>query len=238
MCWWLCPPSCTRSRMYFSTCRSSHFRWNHLNWRFCVSLFFWSHLSLVCFCCFFPIVGQNVPPGMAHPKRSQTTTADNSVKEDGGVQLRKPSTPGSRGAPPSSPLLGNANNPNKADIPDRRKGATTGPSVSVHFANCIGSYIRWFLCQTGLHSWSLFFSNNVKHESLPFEGPTFCCQALFCFCIVFGSFSRPFVFQSQWVSALISHITFPTWKKSNKACIVDRGSCVMTNEKEKKKSLG
>ncbi|XP_019960336.1 MAP/microtubule affinity-regulating kinase 3a isoform X28 [Paralichthys olivaceus] len=73
-------------------------------------------------------VGQNVPPGMAHPKRSQTTTAENSVKEEGGVQLRKPSTPGSRGAPPASPLLGNANNPNKADIPDRRKGATTGPS--------------------------------------------------------------------------------------------------------------
>uniref|UniRef100_A0A674MZ27 non-specific serine/threonine protein kinase n=1 Tax=Takifugu rubripes TaxID=31033 RepID=A0A674MZ27_TAKRU len=60
-------------------------------------------------------VGQNVPPGMAHPKRS-------------GVQLRKPGTPGSRGAPPSSPLLGNANNPNKADIPDRRKGVATGPS--------------------------------------------------------------------------------------------------------------
>uniref|UniRef100_A0A8C4GLR9 non-specific serine/threonine protein kinase n=1 Tax=Dicentrarchus labrax TaxID=13489 RepID=A0A8C4GLR9_DICLA len=73
-------------------------------------------------------VGQNVPPGMAHPKRSQTTTAENSTKEEGGVQLRKPTTPGSRGAPPSSPLLGNANNPNKADIPDRRKGATTGPS--------------------------------------------------------------------------------------------------------------
>uniref|UniRef100_A0A8C9YP64 non-specific serine/threonine protein kinase n=1 Tax=Sander lucioperca TaxID=283035 RepID=A0A8C9YP64_SANLU len=67
-------------------------------------------------------VGQNVPPGMSHPKRSQTTTAENSVKEESGVQLRKPSTPGSRGAPPASPLLGNANNPNKADIPDRRKG--------------------------------------------------------------------------------------------------------------------
>lgn len=77
------------------------------------------------------IVGQNLPPGMAHPKRSQTTTAENSVKEEGGVQLRKPSIPGTRGAPPSSPLLGNANNPNKADIPDRRKGATTAPSVSV-----------------------------------------------------------------------------------------------------------
>ncbi|XP_004554782.1 MAP/microtubule affinity-regulating kinase 3a isoform X11 [Maylandia zebra] len=73
-------------------------------------------------------VGQNLPPGMAHPKRSQTTTAENSVKEEGGVQLRKPSIPGTRGAPPSSPLLGNANNPNKADIPDRRKGATTAPS--------------------------------------------------------------------------------------------------------------
>ncbi|XP_049918702.1 MAP/microtubule affinity-regulating kinase 3a isoform X10 [Epinephelus moara] len=73
-------------------------------------------------------VGQNVPPGMSHPKRSQTTTAENTAKEESGVQLRKPSTPGSRGAPPASPLLGNANNPNKADIPDRRKGATTGPS--------------------------------------------------------------------------------------------------------------
>ncbi|KAM9777286.1 MAP/microtubule affinity-regulating kinase 3a [Neosynchiropus ocellatus] len=71
-------------------------------------------------------VGQNASSG--HPKRSQTTTADNNVKEEGGVQLRKPSTPGSRGGPPSSPLLGNANNPNKADIPDRRKGATTGQS--------------------------------------------------------------------------------------------------------------
>uniref|UniRef100_A0A3P8W2R0 MAP/microtubule affinity-regulating kinase 3 n=1 Tax=Cynoglossus semilaevis TaxID=244447 RepID=A0A3P8W2R0_CYNSE len=72
-------------------------------------------------------VGQN-PPGAAHPKRSQTTTAENGTKEESGVQLRKPTTPGSRGAPPSSPILGNANNPNKADIPDRRKGATTAPA--------------------------------------------------------------------------------------------------------------
>uniref|UniRef100_A0A8C5BZ21 non-specific serine/threonine protein kinase n=1 Tax=Gadus morhua TaxID=8049 RepID=A0A8C5BZ21_GADMO len=36
----------------------------------------------------------------------------------------------SRSAPPASPLLGNANNPNKADIPDRKKGATTGPSTA------------------------------------------------------------------------------------------------------------
>ncbi|XP_020772979.1 MAP/microtubule affinity-regulating kinase 3a isoform X3 [Boleophthalmus pectinirostris] len=67
-------------------------------------------------------VGQNVP-GMTHPKRSQTTTAENSSKDEGSVQLRKPNTPR---AQPTSPILGNANNPNKADIPDRRKGATTG----------------------------------------------------------------------------------------------------------------
>uniref|UniRef100_A0A3B5KZZ1 MAP/microtubule affinity-regulating kinase 3 n=1 Tax=Xiphophorus couchianus TaxID=32473 RepID=A0A3B5KZZ1_9TELE len=72
-------------------------------------------------------VGQNAPPGMAHPKRSQTTTADNSAKDESGAQLRKP---GSRGGLPSSPLLGNANNPNKADIPERKKGATTGPSMT------------------------------------------------------------------------------------------------------------
>ncbi|KAJ4939142.1 hypothetical protein JOQ06_028603 [Pogonophryne albipinna] len=71
-------------------------------------------------------VGQNVTPGTSQPKRSQTTTAENSAKEEGGVQLRKPSTPGGR--PPASPLLGNANNPNKADIPDRRKGATITPA--------------------------------------------------------------------------------------------------------------
>uniref|UniRef100_A0AAQ5XIB3 non-specific serine/threonine protein kinase n=1 Tax=Amphiprion ocellaris TaxID=80972 RepID=A0AAQ5XIB3_AMPOC len=94
-------------------------------------------------------VGQNVPPGMAHPKRSQTTTAENSSKEDGGVQLRKPGTTGSRGAPPSSPLLGNANNPNKADIPDRRKGATTGPSVSfTHSERCSTFIAAVLLCTT------------------------------------------------------------------------------------------
>ncbi|KAM6961052.1 MAP/microtubule affinity-regulating kinase 3a isoform 3-T3 [Aplochiton taeniatus] len=75
-------------------------------------------------------VGQNLPPGTAHPKRSQTTTTENNVKAEGGVQLRKPPTPGGgrAGATPGSPLIGNASNPNKADIPDRKKGATTGPS--------------------------------------------------------------------------------------------------------------
>ncbi|XP_014046046.1 MAP/microtubule affinity-regulating kinase 3 isoform X8 [Salmo salar] len=73
-------------------------------------------------------VGQNVPQGSGYPKRSQTSTAENNIKEEGGVQLRKPNTPGGRSVPPSSPLLGNANNPNKADIPNGKKGATPVPN--------------------------------------------------------------------------------------------------------------
>uniref|UniRef100_A0A8C5CQR4 non-specific serine/threonine protein kinase n=1 Tax=Gadus morhua TaxID=8049 RepID=A0A8C5CQR4_GADMO len=82
--------------------------------------------------------GQNAAPG-SHSKRSQTTVGEG--QEEGGVALRKPSSASStsstsartglsssRSAPPASPLLGNANNPNKADIPDRKKGATTGPA--------------------------------------------------------------------------------------------------------------
>uniref|UniRef100_A0A8C7J8N4 non-specific serine/threonine protein kinase n=1 Tax=Oncorhynchus kisutch TaxID=8019 RepID=A0A8C7J8N4_ONCKI len=41
-------------------------------------------------------VGQNVPQGSGYPKRSQTSTAENNIKEEGGVQLRKPNTPGGR----------------------------------------------------------------------------------------------------------------------------------------------
>lgn len=124
-------PSVTLSQCQNSKCRPCHFRPKHLIYKVFLPEVQTASLSHRCSSAsLFSVVGQNVPPGMAHPKRSQTTTAENSTKEEGGVQLRKPSTTGSRGAPPSSPLLGNANNPNKADIPDRRKGATTGPSVS------------------------------------------------------------------------------------------------------------
>ncbi|TSK58053.1 MAP/microtubule affinity-regulating kinase 3 [Bagarius yarrelli] len=61
-------------------------------------------------------------PSTGHPKRSQTT-ADNEHKEESSGQPRKSSSSGSHGMAPPSPLLGNANNPNKADIPDRKKGS-------------------------------------------------------------------------------------------------------------------
>ncbi|KAF5906499.1 MAP/microtubule affinity-regulating kinase 3 isoform X3, partial [Clarias magur] len=70
-------------------------------------------------------------PSVGYPKRSQTTTADNEPKEESSAQPRKSSSSGSRSMAPPSPLLGNANNPNKADIPDRKKGSTAPGSNSV-----------------------------------------------------------------------------------------------------------
>ncbi len=66
---------------------------------------------------------------MGQPKRSQTTSAESDHKEEGSAQARKSSSSGSRGMAPPSPMLGNANNPNKADIPDHKKSAGA-PGVS------------------------------------------------------------------------------------------------------------
>ncbi|XP_031437416.1 MAP/microtubule affinity-regulating kinase 3 isoform X5 [Clupea harengus] len=71
-------------------------------------------------------------PSVGGPKRSQTTTAGGDLKEEAssGAQPRKSSSSGSRGVAPASPLLGNANNPNKADIPDRKKGTAAPGSTA------------------------------------------------------------------------------------------------------------
>uniref|UniRef100_A0A8C1TXL8 non-specific serine/threonine protein kinase n=1 Tax=Cyprinus carpio TaxID=7962 RepID=A0A8C1TXL8_CYPCA len=71
-------------------------------------------------------------PSVGYPKRSQTTSAESDHKEEGSAQARKGSSSGSRGMTPPSPMLGNANNPNKADIPDGKKstGAPGSNSVS------------------------------------------------------------------------------------------------------------
>uniref|UniRef100_A0A8C1G245 non-specific serine/threonine protein kinase n=1 Tax=Cyprinus carpio TaxID=7962 RepID=A0A8C1G245_CYPCA len=71
-------------------------------------------------------------PSVGYPKRSQTTSAESDNKEEGSAQARKGSSSGSRGMTPPSPMLGNANNPNKADIPDGKKstGAPGSNSVS------------------------------------------------------------------------------------------------------------
>ncbi|XP_076832404.1 MAP/microtubule affinity-regulating kinase 4 isoform X2 [Brachyhypopomus gauderio] len=76
----------------------------------------------------------------AHPKRSPTAAAaavagagagpgsgEAELKEERLV-ARKSSTAGSRGVPPSSPMVSTASNPNKAEIPDRRKDVPVTPN--------------------------------------------------------------------------------------------------------------
>ncbi|XP_050783748.1 MAP/microtubule affinity-regulating kinase 4 isoform X1 [Gopherus flavomarginatus] len=65
-------------------------------------------------------------PVPLHPKRSPTSTGEAELKEE-----RMPSRKAScsvvssgRGIPPSSPMVSSANNPNKSEIPDRRKDST------------------------------------------------------------------------------------------------------------------
>ncbi|XP_078418592.1 MAP/microtubule affinity-regulating kinase 3a isoform X8 [Cetorhinus maximus] len=75
--------------------------------------------------------GPSIPPVVSYPKRSQTSTADSDLKEE--VQSRKSSTTavGGRGITPSSPKLGSANNPNKAEIPDRKKSSVVTSNNTV-----------------------------------------------------------------------------------------------------------
>nr|XP_033812442.1 MAP/microtubule affinity-regulating kinase 4 isoform X3 [Geotrypetes seraphini] len=62
-------------------------------------------------------------PVPMHPKRSPTSTGDGELKEER-MPSRKTSCSvvgSTRGIPPSSPMVSSANNPNKSEIPDRRK---------------------------------------------------------------------------------------------------------------------
>ncbi|XP_059931191.1 MAP/microtubule affinity-regulating kinase 4 isoform X3 [Gadus macrocephalus] len=69
-------------------------------------------------------------PGSAHPKRSPSGVGEGAGLKEERMSIRKASTNtvGSRSIPtPSSPMVSSAHNPNKAEIPDRRKevNATT-----------------------------------------------------------------------------------------------------------------
>ncbi|XP_040334243.1 MAP/microtubule affinity-regulating kinase 3 isoform X3 [Herpailurus yagouaroundi] len=73
--------------------------------------------------------GPAIPSVVAYPKRSQTSTADSDLKEDG-IPSRKTSgsAVGGKGTAPASPMLGSASNPNKADIPERKKSSAVPSS--------------------------------------------------------------------------------------------------------------
>uniref|UniRef100_G1PK61 Serine/threonine-protein kinase SIK3 n=1 Tax=Myotis lucifugus TaxID=59463 RepID=G1PK61_MYOLU len=70
-------------------------------------------------------------PTPLHPKRSPTSTGEAELKEER-LPSRKASCSaagsGSRGLPPSSPMVSSAHNPNKAEIPERRKDSTSTPN--------------------------------------------------------------------------------------------------------------
>ncbi|XP_030637165.1 MAP/microtubule affinity-regulating kinase 4 isoform X2 [Chanos chanos] len=67
--------------------------------------------------------GPSMP--VMHPKRSPTSGGDRELRESR-MPPRKASCSvmGSRSLPPSSPMVSTANNPNKAEIPERRKEMT------------------------------------------------------------------------------------------------------------------
>lgn len=69
--------------------------------------------------------GPAIPSVVAYPKRSQTSTADGDLKADGAPSRRAGGgAGGGKGMAPASPMLGNASNPNKADIPERKTSST------------------------------------------------------------------------------------------------------------------
>lgn len=87
-----------------------------------VRRFLW-HGNHCCTLVLYPRGGPGVA-GAAHPKRSPSGVGDGVGLKEERLSIRKPSTStiGSRSIPtPSSPMVSSAHNPNKAEIPDRRK---------------------------------------------------------------------------------------------------------------------
>ncbi|XP_078262643.1 MAP/microtubule affinity-regulating kinase 3a isoform X7 [Rhinoraja longicauda] len=75
--------------------------------------------------------GPSIPPVVSYAKRSQTSATDGDLKEEGQSRKSNTTVVGGRGITPSSPKLGNANNPNKAEIPDRKKNSAVTSNNTV-----------------------------------------------------------------------------------------------------------
>ncbi|XP_039527958.1 MAP/microtubule affinity-regulating kinase 3a isoform X2 [Pimephales promelas] len=68
-------------------------------------------------------VGVVANSALSNSKKTVPVAADGDVKQEGGVTARKAPTHS-----PPSPLQGNANNPNKTDVPDRKRGNSITPN--------------------------------------------------------------------------------------------------------------
>ncbi|XP_066519712.1 MAP/microtubule affinity-regulating kinase 4 isoform X2 [Hoplias malabaricus] len=112
--------------------------------------------------------GPTVPA--AHPKRSPTSAADSDLKEER-LATRKASCSvvGSRSIPPSSPMVSTASNPNKAEIPDRRKDvAITTNNVPASAMTRRNTYVCTDRSSTDRHS---LLQNGKENSSLSHRLP-------------------------------------------------------------------
>ncbi|XP_057694043.1 MAP/microtubule affinity-regulating kinase 4 isoform X2 [Corythoichthys intestinalis] len=107
-------------------------------------------------------------PGSAHPKRSPSNVGEAAGLKEDRLSIRKASNNavGSRSIPtPSSPMVSSAHNPNKAEIPDRRKDATSTTN------NVSGSGMtrrNTYVCSTDRHS---LLQNGKENSSLSHRLP-------------------------------------------------------------------
>uniref|UniRef100_A0A4W4HQ10 non-specific serine/threonine protein kinase n=1 Tax=Electrophorus electricus TaxID=8005 RepID=A0A4W4HQ10_ELEEL len=112
----------------------------------------------------------------AHPKRSPTATAGagpgpgEAELKDERLAARKSScsTVGSRSIPPSSPMVSMASNPNKAEIPDRRKDSQHVPSLETNAMTRRNTYVCTDRSSTDRHS---LLQNGKENSSLSHRLP-------------------------------------------------------------------
>ncbi|XP_068601368.1 MAP/microtubule affinity-regulating kinase 4 [Brachionichthys hirsutus] len=111
-------------------------------------------------------------PGSAHPKRSPSGVGEGAGLKEERLSIRKQSTnaTGSRSIPtPSSPMVSSAHNPNKAEIPDRRKDvSSTTNNVPASAMTRRNTYVCTDRSSTDRHS---LLQNGKENSSLSHRLP-------------------------------------------------------------------
>lgn len=111
-------------------------------------------------------------PGSAHPKRSPSGVGEGAGLKEERLSIRKPSTNtvGSRSIPtPSSPMVSSAHNPNKAEIPDRRKEVnSTTNNIPASAMTRRNTYVCTDRSNTDRHS---LLQNGKENSSLSHRLP-------------------------------------------------------------------
>uniref|UniRef100_A0A671UBE4 non-specific serine/threonine protein kinase n=1 Tax=Sparus aurata TaxID=8175 RepID=A0A671UBE4_SPAAU len=110
-------------------------------------------------------------PGSTHPKRSPSGAGEGTGLKEERLSIRKASTntAGSRSIPtPSSPMVSSAHNPNKAEIPDRRKEVATTNNIPASAMTRRNTYVCTDRSNTDRHS---LLQNGKENSSLSHRLP-------------------------------------------------------------------